>query len=111
MTGKVTMDGTPLSEAVIAFLPENGRPSTAVVDAAGNYELFYKKGMAGTKIGPNSVDLSWPTGVTGPAIPSKYAGKSELRVDVKPGNNTFDFELKSDPAASPKSGDAPVILD
>jgi hypothetical protein len=111
VTGKVTMDGAPFSGVVIAFLPDNGRPSTADVDAAGNYELFYKQGLAGTKIGPNTVSFSWPTGSTGVEIPSKYAEKSELKVDVKPGANTFNFDLKSDPSAASRPADAPVIPD
>ena len=111
VSGKLTMDGSPPGGVLIAFLPENGRPSTAEVDAEGKYELFYKKGLAGTKVGPNTVSFSWPTGSTGLAIPSKYAEKSELKVDVKPGDNTFDFDLKSDPATAPKAADAPAILD
>jgi len=111
VTGTVTMDGKPMEGAIIAFFPEKGRPSTANVDAEGHYELSYTEGVSGTKVGPNTVNFSWPTGMSGPAIASKYADKTELKADIKPGKNTFDFDLKSEAAAPPKATNAPVILD
>jgi hypothetical protein len=83
VSGKVTMDGKPMDGVIIAFFPESGGPSTANVDAEGQYQLSYTEGVAGTKVGPNTVNFSWPTGIIGPPIPSKYAEKSESKVDIK----------------------------
>ena len=99
VTGTVTIDGKPMAGVNIAFMPEVGRPSTAVVDEQGRYELLYTEGLAGTKVGPNKVSFSWPTGVSGIAIPARYAEKSELKAEIKPGSNTFDYDLKSDPGS------------
>ncbi len=115
--GTVTLDGQPLEGVVIVFNPEKGRAGLANVDADGNYELSYKHGVKGTKLGPTTVSFAWTTGTSGPAIPSKYAEKSELKIDVKKGHNTFDFALESDtapskkaktPAASAKAKPAPI---
>lgn len=100
VTGTVTLDGKPMAGVNIVFMPEVGRPSSAVVDEQGRYELLYTEGLAGTKVGSNTVSFSWPTGVSGVAIPARYAEKSELKAEIKPGSNTFDYDLKSDPGAS-----------
>ena len=95
------MDSKPLAGVTIAFMPEVGRPSTATVDDNGKYELFYKAGVSGTKVGPNTVSFSWPTGGSGVAIPDRYSlNKSDLKADIKAGSNTFDYDLKSDPGSA-----------
>lgn len=111
VTGTVTMDGKPLPGVMIAFMPASGRPSTANVDQDGKYELFYTRNSAGTKVGANTVTFQWPTGATGPSIAARYAEKSELKVDVKAGKNTFDFDLKSEPGSAPATQQTPVIVD
>lgn len=107
--GTATMDGKPLAGALIAFMPDKGRPGTSGVDAQGKYELFYKKGRPGTKVGPTTVTISWPREGMRPVIPERYVDHptSELKVDVKEGENTFDFDLASDPepvVGAPESG-------
>jgi hypothetical protein len=101
VTGTISMDGKPLSGVMVAFYPEKGRPSTAVADGDGRYELRYTRNVTGSKVGPSTVHLSWETGTSGPAIPERYGlNKSELTAIVEPGNNVFDFYLQSDQAAS-----------
>ncbi len=39
--GVVTMDGKPLANATVRFIPESGRPSVGVTDEQGRYELNY----------------------------------------------------------------------
>ena len=105
VTGKVSIDGNPLSGVIISFMPDLGRAATAVTDEDGEYDLIYLDGVKGCKIGPNSVIFAVPTGGSpSHAIPKKYQSKSDLKADVKSGSNTFDFELKSDsaPATPPK---------
>jgi hypothetical protein len=95
VTGTVTMDGEPFSGVIIMFKPDVGRAASAVVDENGNYELIYRYGVKGAKIGPNTVSFAWPTGESGIPIPARYAEKSELKEEVKPGKNRFDFNLVS----------------
>ena len=56
--GKVTMDGKPLANAAVVFIPENGRPAGARTDAEGNYELNFTQGRKGTMPGKNQVGAS-----------------------------------------------------
>ena len=100
VTGKVTIGGTPLGGVIISFMPDSGRAATATTDEGGEYELVYLDGVKGCKIGPNTVGFFVPTGGSpSHAIPKKYQGKSELKAEVKPGPNTFDFDLEADAAS------------
>ncbi len=94
--GTVTLDGKPLSGAVVTFQPEKGRPAVANTDSNGNYEVMYTDGVRGATVGRNSVRVLWPDGESGSApIPDKYNAKSTLTFEVKPGNNTFDIKMES----------------
>lgn len=104
MTGTVTMDGKPLSGVIVVFKPDVGRAGSGTTDANGKYELIYRYGVKGTKVGMNTISFEWPTGYTGggPAIPARYGTHTELREEVSPGMNPIDFELDSDPGAAPQ---------
>lgn len=94
--GAVTLDGKPLAGVIVRFFPQTGRPATATTDSTGKYDLVYTHGVKGTKVGPNTVSFAWPDGEKGTAtIPPNYGQKSQLKVEVKPGKNTCDFDLKS----------------
>lgn len=108
VTGKVTLDGKPVAGANIQFYPtEGGRASSAVSDDSGQYELTYKGDLKGAKVGPHVVSVTTamsPEGEPGDenykpgqeeTIPEKYQGDSELKVDVKAGDNEIPLELKS----------------
>ena len=116
VTGTITLDGKPLSGVAVVFQPESGRPARGMTDAEGKYELTYIRQTKGTKVGPNRVEIapsedgeieesadsdeenkSAPARSKSgkPAIPARYNVQSELKVDVKPGENTFDFKLES----------------
>lgn len=108
VTGRVTLDGKPLAGAIIMASPEVGRPGTATLDSDGKYVLKYTEGVEGTKLGRNKISFVWPTDVSGPRIPAKYAEKSELVIDVKKGTNTFDFPLESEAGAASGNAQAPA---
>lgn len=118
VTGTVTLDGQPLSGVAVVFQPDNGRPASGRTDAEGRYELTYIRETLGTKIGRNRVEIAPDEDaeeadtedVANPdaqqpsarpiksgkrVVPARYNTNSELEVDVKPGDNTFDFELQS----------------
>lgn len=99
--GTVRLDGAPIEGVMVQFHSEKGgRPGSAVTDKEGKYKLRYNAEYNGAKIGGNKVEIStmWPDGEPPPGkketIPSKYNAKSELRKDVKPGKNSFDFDLQ-----------------
>lgn len=96
VTGNVKLDGKPLAGVIILFKPDTGRAATATTDSEGNYELIYRYGVSGAKVGPNTVSFEWPLGEAGVPIPQKYsAGRSTEKVDVQPGENEFNFDLQS----------------
>ena len=97
-TGAVTLDGQPLAGVVVVFTSESGRSATGATDAAGRYEIAYG-GTRGAVLGPNTVSISTrldhpPAPDWKDPIPEKYNQKSELKVDVAKGTNTFDFSLE-----------------
>jgi hypothetical protein len=113
VSGTVTLDGRPLggSQSVrvtVMFYPESGgAPAAARADARGGYVLSTgaQQGLAsGNYVVAISANEVIPPKVEGgmPGMraltPQRYAdpAQSGLRAEVKPGRNTFDFDLKSD---------------
>lgn len=124
ITGKVTLDGKPLADAVVSFVPESGdQNALGRTDQQGNYQLF-RRDEPGAPVGKYTVRItstpvvtaSADAEVTGDAylaqvsgtasrsasttaskdpIPTKYNSQSELTATVEKGANTFDFDLHS----------------
>lgn len=99
VSGTVTKDGKPVSPITVIMRPEVGRPAIGVTNDKGHYEMEYARNEKGTRIGPNSVSLEWPTGLAPPfRIPRRYAaGNKAPKLDVKPGNQTYDIAIEPDP--------------
>lgn len=109
--GTVTFEGKPLPGASITFHPASGRPAMGKTDAEGHYKLTYIRNTPGTKIGFNKVEIATVAeGADDMAaegdnadqsqsksnveiLPARYNAKTELEVEVKKGQNTFDFAL------------------
>ena len=106
--GTVTMDGDPLPNASVVFVPENGRPAGATTDSQGRYKLTFSEGREGAMLGKHKVRISTasdpsetpggePIPGTPETIPMKYNALTELEFTVKAGEpNTADFELESE---------------
>jgi hypothetical protein len=108
--GAVSYGGEAVDDGGIAFIPEEGGASQVRATGEirdGRYDL---DGSRGPNPGKYRVEIFWykktgrqiasPSGKafkdeTKQAIPAKYNDKTELKVEVKPGRNTFDFDLKS----------------
>jgi len=105
--GRVTMDGKPLANATVVFVPENGRPAGATTDADGYYVLNFSRGRRGAIPGKNMVRFTTlrdaTPGEDGKSIPGspetippKYNAESTLEFMVEPNkNNIANFDLKS----------------
>jgi hypothetical protein len=101
--GKVTLDGKPVPNVMVQFLPENGgRPSTGTTDDEGHYELTYVAGEMGARLGRNKVEvvMIWPDGEPTPGVkdvvPAAYKGKdTTLSFEVKAEDNVFDIPMTS----------------
>ena len=103
--GAVTLDGKKLEAGTIQFLSADRQlPTTAAAIQDGAY-------AADVHVGKMRVQISAPKvvgkrkvydtpdspvkDVTKEMIPDRYNVKSDLTADVKAGENTFDFELKT----------------
>jgi hypothetical protein len=95
VTGRVTLDGTPLRGATVGFYPDQGRGSHGETDAQGRYELRYTHTKAGVPAGKCIVRITTADPNTPERLPERYHASSELVEDVKPGDNVIDFALKS----------------
>jgi hypothetical protein len=116
VSGRVTLEGQPLAGALVTFAPvkQGGSTSLAKTDSAGKYTLGYASGVSGAEIGENRVSVSTydegnpdsdpPRSAVPEKVPTKYNSKTELKVEVKAGSNTFDFPLDSGPVVQPGSG-------
>jgi hypothetical protein len=108
LSGKVTLDGMPVSGGSIVFVPQSSglNPSGGEIQD-GQYSVPEERGA---NAGVYRVEIRWPrpTGKkimdedtaqmieeTAEAIPSKYNTQSELKAEVAKGKTTFDFDLKS----------------
>jgi hypothetical protein len=108
--GKVTLDGKPIVEGSINFVPVPAGAGPAWTTAFKDGQ--YLSDASGPVVGKNRVEILAPRNVTGKprrprsdrmgpeddyveCIPPRYNTQSILDVDVRPGGNTFDFELKS----------------
>lgn len=122
VTGKVTLDGKPLQNAIITFTPlDGGVASSGTTSEDGTYSLVCPLGK-GALVGkhrisvhsqpPGSIDSAggvdeddpkygtgWDASARAPVfidpIPARYNINSELVRDVKPGKNVIDLELTS----------------
>jgi hypothetical protein len=106
VTGKVMLDGKPVESAEIRFAPESGRAAWDRTEADGSYELNYTPGVRGAKTGTNTVTITTATeptvddqGRTVPGqpelFPAEYSTAPTHKVEVVPGENVFDFDVKS----------------
>lgn len=112
--GTVTLDGKPLSNAVVTFEDAvNRTTSNGVTNDRGVYRLMFDSQMAGVTPGKKLVRISTTKKVLGlnatdegsdapqgserpkELVPDKYNRQSELTVEVTASKTTYDFSLQS----------------
>lgn len=101
VSGKIKLDGEPLTNAIIYMIPSEGRSSVGNTDKNGDYVMGYLPGIMGVKLGKDKViiktfwsDESSPEALAAiERIPAKYNSETELFADVKPGKNVINFDL------------------
>ena len=106
VTGRVTLDGEPLPEATISFIPTDESLSTVVTrtDEEGMYIAEIDSDRFGLEPGNYTVRISTfdegdaeadpPLPSRRELVPEKYNLDSELSAEVKPEMNVIDFPLK-----------------
>ncbi len=55
VSGTLTYKGKPVTNAIVNFEPETGRPSSAATDANGQFTLLYDPQIKGAQIGKHKV--------------------------------------------------------
>lgn len=116
VTGTITMNGRPLSGAIVTFIPQGHEPGTGSRQSVGRtndqgeYELTYSISAKGAKVGECQVRISnyippGPGGEDGDfqkgrpeTVPAQYNTESKLVETVEAGSNVFDFDLKMEGA-------------
>ena len=103
--GKVTMDGEPLPNATIRFIPTGGgRSALGRTNAEGEYQMQYSATASGALVGPVRVEITVAeevedrrghTYMSPELVPEKYNVKSELSAEITRGNNLHNFDLQS----------------
>jgi hypothetical protein len=105
--GTVTMDGKPLPNATILFIPENGRPAGGRTDDRGHYVLNFTESRDGAIPGKNTIQITTAAEATEAAdgtpipaqreiIPTRYNSQSALEFTVEAGKkNVANFDLES----------------
>jgi hypothetical protein len=113
VAGSVQLDGRPLEEGSIQFIPVEGTkgPGAGGIVANGKYRIARAKGVT---VGRNRVELRGfrttgrkvqdPTGPPGAlaeervqAFPAEYNDRSTVVKDIQAGSNTIDFDVYSKP--------------
>lgn len=109
VSGSVTLDGKPLSDAAITFLPVDGGPAATAELSEGAYAIGQSQGPSPGRYSVEIVAIR-PTGKRVPhpdlrsettdevrnILPARYNARTKLEVDVKPDDaNTFNFRLSS----------------
>jgi hypothetical protein len=105
VSGVVTLDGKPMTQGTVMFVPETGRAGLGVIGSDGAYQLTTYKPDDGALVGHHKVSVAIPEGSeTRPTrsivIPRRYmsAESSGLTFEVKAGaENRIDLKLTTAP--------------
>ncbi len=102
VSGTVKLDGSPLANARVRFVDENGSGSEGITDSAGRYSLRYDSNRLGAKPGKKKVKITTAaeTAADDPdaiskseKVPAKYNSATELEVEVTSEQTAYDFAL------------------
>jgi hypothetical protein len=107
VTGTVTLDGQPLPEATVRFLPivtgdEPARPSSALTTDEGEFALGYSTTKQGARPGKYRIYISTfrnpEPGLPGKpeTVPLCYNTETTLTEEVTAEQHEFTFNLQSD---------------
>ena len=83
----------------VTFQPDEMRPASyGRTDADGHYELGYKRGVQGALLGQHTVRIKVERSLVPnpPHIAARFNSQSELRREVKAGQNEFDFDVTTE---------------
>jgi len=100
VTGTVTLNGEPLANAIVRFIPEakkdenRAAPSQAITDDKGYYRLLYVRDVFGAAVGEHRVEISQRDANGREKLPAQYNRQTTLRQAVKSGSQVIDLKLE-----------------
>ena len=98
--GRVQLDGMPVSEATVLFQQDASPSAYGVTDSDGYYEVMFSEGNPGAVLGQHRVTIGtarFRDGINHPeTIPAMYNRESKLTREVVAGQQTFDFDIKTE---------------
>jgi hypothetical protein len=107
VTGTITVDGTPAKIGSISFFPMDGKSSTAgAAVKEGKYTAKVPVGKVKVEIRVSKIVgekklYDTPDSPVQPimqeVLPPKYNDRTELELDVQPGKNEKNYDLKTKP--------------
>jgi len=110
VSGTVTLDGTPLPNAIVNFEPVTDEKveqqrrlggSVGRSDDEGVYNLTYPGGHDGAVLGMHTVRVNKTDKQGLEVLAKKYHLQSRMKHEVKAGSNTIDLDLRSEATAAP----------
>jgi hypothetical protein len=120
-SGKVTLDGQPLADALVEFIPQGatGVVSMGRTDRDGNYYMMASRTAKGASVGVNKVrittyeilDLQGKQQMVPERVPTKYNSETVLSVTVaETGMNQFNFDLSTTGAKIDSVPESPLVI-
>jgi hypothetical protein len=115
VSGKVTMNGKPLPNATVRFIPlddegKNEKKGASIAmgltDDSGKYRLLYVKDTYGAAVGKNRVQIHAKDTAGHELVARDFNSLSQMNREVKSGSQEFDFDLKGADTAAPTSDSA-----
>ena len=94
VTGTITVNGNPLSDAVVVFQPDSAPASRGTTDQSGRFELTYATGTKGARLGRHDVLIFHGDHEFAATPLARYRAPSELTAKVEANAvNYFEFAL------------------
>jgi hypothetical protein len=117
VSGKVTLDGKPLPNATVRFIPlEEGNKNSerkgasvalGFTDENGQYRLFYVKDTTGAAVGPSRVEIEAKDQTGRNRVRPDFNVQSTLQREVKSGSQQIDFDVHGMDTPMPSTNAAP----
>jgi hypothetical protein len=110
VSGKVTLDGKPLPNAEVRFIPlEEGKNAErkgasvalGVTDENGQYRLYYVKDTLGAAVGPSRVSIAAKDNAGRERVRPEFNVQSTLQREVKSGSQQLDFDVHGTETPTP----------
>jgi hypothetical protein len=102
VSGTVKLDGKPLANATIRFIPldDSGRmdrkgasAALGLTDDSGHYRLIYVKDIMGAAVGQSRVEIQARDDSGRDRVRREFNAQSTLQREVKSGSQVLDFDV------------------